>query len=145
MNETRRPLVFSDSNGQVWKICNHGKSKRRMRTYICEGCGKTQIVERIRGRMCPNYIPYEDTERTDWCPWRVRYHSKYKTYYAQTRTTEYGWIAVHTLKARLRGLNLPFITHHRDGDTLNNSDENLQFMTQADHVRLHRPRARWKS
>lgn len=32
------------------------------------------------------------------------------------------------------------IIHHKDGDKLNNSIENLEVMTQAEHVRLHKPR-----
>jgi hypothetical protein len=35
------------------------------------------------------------------------------------------------------------IVHHIDGDYLNNDPDNLAVMTQADHIRIHKP-SRWK-
>jgi hypothetical protein len=36
------------------------------------------------------------------------------------------------------------LVHHKDGDKTNNVPENLEVISRADHVRLHKPRLGWR-
>ena len=119
-------------------------TRRKLKATICKGCNKIFFQRIHRTAQFCHYgcKATAKTQDVNSCPWRVRWHSRFLFYYAQTWHEDYGWIAVHTLKARLAGYPSPLIAHHRNGRALDNSNNNLQFMTQADHVRLHKPRAR---
>ena len=122
--------------GNYKKIC-----KKCYRENHCNGCQDvflTRVRDNKSSYWCQYCYPKQSDYATDKCAWRIRWHSRFSFSYAQTWHKDYGWIAVHTLKARLAGYPPPYITHHKDENPLNNSDKNLQFMFQGDHVRLHR-------
>lgn len=124
-----------------YKLYPEYTHRRKLKATICKGCSNIFFQRIYRSAEFCHYgcKATAETQATNSCPWRVRFHSRFLFYYAQTWHEDYGWIAVHTLKARLAGHPSPLIAHHRNGKTLDNSNNNLEFMTQADHVRIHKP------
>jgi hypothetical protein len=62
-------------------------------------------------------------------------------YVVAKRTRLGGRIYAHRVVV---GAKKGFIVHHKDGNKLNNSPENLEVMTQSEHCRSHAPHlVRW--
>jgi len=49
------------------------------------------------------------------------------------------WLHCYLANKYIRKLKKGDIVHHEDGNTLNNSLENLEIMTRAEHIREHKP------
>lgn len=90
------------------------------------------------------------------CRIHAKRHRRYGRTHLVTRKRGTGTIHRGYKKFRINGIDIPehrlvwekhngpipegYVIHHKDGNGLNNSIENLEMMTRAEHVRHHKPR-----
>lgn len=105
------------------------------RKYCSVACSKKHTLFTI-GRLAGENNPH----------WKGgRYQNEDGYWYVQTpghpNAINGGYVAEHRLVMEkvLRRLLLPTeIVHHRDGDRTNNRPHNLEVMTRAEHIEIHR-------
>lgn len=116
--------------------CSKPCQYRRV-TYQCEMCGKLKTVRPSQGakRFCSN------TCRLRWFAnhFRAEASPHWKNGFSRSR---YGirareiWIKHHGLIPK------GMVIHHRDGNFKNNSIDNLQMVSIAEHMRIHKGKYR---
>ncbi len=127
------------------KFCSNKCKFIGMRTQItriCESCGKEFKIDPSKlkrgwGRFCSNscrvlimvgsLAPRYKGGWTDKCGYHIMYING-------VETKAHRHVMATHLRRKLTNTE---IVHHIDGDPQNNKIENLQLMTQPEHIRLH--------
>lgn len=86
----------------------------------------------------------EDFYRLNQNPWYAQWNTHTKTFYAKRIVRRDGNRTALFVHREILGLEPgdPWDVHHRDGDTLNNTRENLEVVTRLEHNHLHRDNPR---
>lgn len=131
-------------------IAKIGKPKKPPHILICEQCGsefRPKGFANRPNRFCSRACHAESMKGTSPLTDRpARYTDRRKGYvYIKApdhpHAQQNGYVAEHRLVAERkigRYLRPDEIVHHRNGDGGDNSPENLEVMSQAEHARIHR-------
>ena len=110
-----------------------GLKYRTIYTLKCQICGSSYNIVKKRGsKYCPNCR----TKIANFAPSSVKGGSDYnysKNEY-KTSTLEHRCIATKVIGRKLTSAD---IVHHIDGNTRNNKLENLLFLSNKKHIKLH--------
>lgn len=114
---------------------------RKLKQFICQKCNKTfmapKIIQRFCSRKCARdcqimnrgHKPKIKEKRGYICVYLPEHPQAHRGYVYEHR------IIIETRLKRI--LSTEEVVHHIDGDRSNNDIDNLQVMTQAEHVKLH--------
>ena len=75
-------------------------------------------------------------------PWNKRKNSKYERCERISVEGKIVYLHRHIWEEKFGEIPKGFIIHHKDGNTKNNLIENLQIMTQSEHLKLHQAECR---
>ena len=109
--------------------CNFGRNK-----YICNGDTATIFLEQRNGTILECYISAQDSERViNIGKWRADYKKKSNTYYARCNVSSVTGKTYIYMHRAITDCPKELMVDHKDGNTLNNTRDNLRIVTKSEN------------